>query len=502
MLHSKKKIMKIYIKIIIVSSFLVAMTSCELTPDLEEYEPLYSLPAEEAIYNQSSAELALTGIYSVLRTNVYYSVLPSMLSGMDEGSYYINSGNANVEHMGFATNNPIADGSQLLEVYSTQYTIINRANWVIEKVSALKDSDFAAPGRRNEIIGEAKTLRALGHFNLLRVFGHFYDTNSEYGIVIKLSPAKGNEVVERSSVIKSYEAIIDDLDGAIANAPDIKPKYYVSKIFAKALKAKVLLYKGDYSQAATLAYDVIHNSGANYKLLPSYAALFDHQSAEVFDNVGSLFNVYSDSDEILGLGFYWNGYFLNFSDTFAKQATEETFNINGQKINYDASRVPFILTGEPLIAGLGNGDMKFRQMSGGRETLYILRMAEMHLIFAEADARSKNTVTNEALKAMNDVRVRAGATSTGGDGFEVYPSSVTYSQFLELVRVEKKIELATENGEEWFDLIRYDYADGFGTGFKVSDVKSTATNSDKFIMPIPYTSVRQGNGVIKQNPSY
>ncbi|MFH6991618.1 RagB/SusD family nutrient uptake outer membrane protein [Flavobacterium sp. FlaQc-48] len=496
--------MKIYIrtKILLFSLFITVMTSCDLAPNLDDYEPLYSLPAEGAIYNESSAELALTGTYSVLQKNVYYSVLPSMLSGMDEGSFFIASGNADPEHMGYAKNNPVTDGTQLLDVYSTQYNLINRANWVIEKVGALKDTDFAIPARRNEIIAEAKTLRALGHFNLLRTFGYFYDMNSEYGIVIRLQPAKSKEVLPRSSVKESYAAIMDDLDSAIASAADAKPKYYVSKTFAKALKAKVLLYEGDYTQAAALAYDVIHNSGANYKLLPTYAGLFDHQSAEVFDNVSSLFNVYSDNDELIGLGFYWNGYFLNFSDTFAKQATEDTFNINGQKINYDATRVPFILTGAPLIAGLGNGNMKFRQMSGGRETLYILRIEEMYLIYAEADARSKKAVSSEALKAVNDIRVRAGATATGGDGFEVYPSTVTYAQFLELVRMEKRIELATENGEDWFDLVRYDYADGFGTGFQVSDVKATATNPNKFIMPFPYSSIQQGGGVIKQNPGY
>ena len=77
------------------------------------------------------------------------------------------------------------------------------------------------------------------------------------------------------------------------------------------------------------------------------------------------------------------------------------------------------------------------------------------------------------------------------------------AQFLELVRIEKAIELIFEQGESWFDLVRFDYADGgFAGGFKASDVKPTATDSERFILPIPQTSIDAAGGVIKQNPEY
>jgi hypothetical protein len=480
------------------------MTSCSLAPDLDSYEPLYSLPAEQAISNESSAELALAGTYKVLRDNVYYSILPSMLSGTDEGSFVVQTGQATTEQLGFLNNSPVTDGTQLLSVYTTLYTMINRANWIIEKVPALSDNVFPTPNRKKEIVAEAKMLRALANFSLLRSFGQFYDLSSPYGIVIRLAPAKGKEVLPRSTVQQSYEAIIADLDSGIAEGPEGKAKFYVSRIFAKGLKAKVMLYMGDYTQAASLAADVINNSGTNYKLIPNYADLFVQLTPSAFNNTESLLNVYSDTDEQLTLGFYWNGYFSSLSNTFANKATQEPVTIGGQSILYDSTRIPFILTGAPLIDGFGNGDMKFKQiLTGvGEETLYILRMSEMYLIYAEADARSKSLVSPQALKALNDVRVRAGATTTGGNGFETYPSSITYAQFLEVLRMEKSIELATETGEEWFDLVRYDHADGFGTGFQVKDIKPTAINSDKFVLPIPYSSIQQGAGVIKQNPSY
>ena len=129
-------------------------------------------------------------------------------------------------------------------------------------------------------------------------------------------------------------------------------------------------------------------------------------------------------------------------------------------------------------------------------------MAEIYLIYAEADARAIKNVSPSALAALNTIRIRAGATSTGSDGFETYPSNISYEELLEAIRIEKLMELATEMGEDWYDLVRYDYADGFGSGFQVSDVKSTATDAEKFIMPIPATSIIAGQNIVKQNPGY
>ncbi|MFL1010936.1 RagB/SusD family nutrient uptake outer membrane protein [Flavisericum labens] len=500
--------MKSYIKTKILFCFtvLTVITSCELANDLDDYEPLYSLPAEDAIYDESSAELALAGVYSTLQGNGNYQLsrLTNSLSGMSQNPVTaIFAGGLPPEEQSFAVNDPISDGSMLLTIYTGQYTLINRANWLIEQASELSDDVFPTPNRREEIIGEAKILRAFGHFQLLRLFGQFYNLDSEYGINVRLSPAKSGEVQPRNTVSETYDAIINDLEDGISSAPELIAKYYVNKTFAKGLLAKVYMYMGNYNEAAILAQEVINNSGSNFQLLPSFEALFDHQSVDVFNNNSSLFNLYSDQDdEPIYYGNEWTIY-SNFSSAVATMATTETVNISGQIINYDATRVPFMLTGAPLLPFPGlNGNMKYRQQTGGHETFYFLRMAEIYLIYAECEARNTNSVTTDALEALNAIRIRAGATSTGGNGFETYPQTISLEQFLEVVRKEKRIELATEQGEDWFDLIRYDYIDGFGSGFQVSNVKPTATNSDKFIMPIPFASIEVGNEIIKQNPSY
>ena len=480
------------------SVLLLSLTSCEVANELDSFDPLYVLEAEKAINSPISAELALTGAYSKMSSGLdgrpWLTTVPALMSFTAVPAAQTSS---NAEIVGFESNDPLKEGFNNETMYTHLYEQINRANWIIEKVSDLSDAGFVS-GRRLEIVAEAKAIRAQANFELLRLWGQFYDVNSEYGVDVRLSPAKTPEVFPRASVEATYTAILNDLDNVIANAPDLRDghKYYMNKTFGKALKAKVLLYMGRYAESAVLAGEVINSADANFKLTPTFNELFDHSSITTLDNSESIFAVYADPSEGTNNNLQW--YLYNaISPTYISWAAAGTTIIGGQEIAYDSNRV----TG---MQGFFGFNSKYNNLFLGEsyDTVYFMRMAEVYLIFAEAEARATNSVSSTALNALNDIRLRAGATTTGGDGFETYPVGITLPEFLEAVRVEKAMELATEVGETWFDLVRYDYLDGFGTGFKVSDYKATATNSDKFILPIPLQSIEVSNSVIKQNPGY
>ncbi|WP_303316247.1 RagB/SusD family nutrient uptake outer membrane protein [Flavivirga abyssicola] len=482
----------------ILSVITLCLTSCELANDIDDFEPKFRLAAETAIRDAASAELALTGAYSATQSQgflsgrVYSPLIPSMMSFTAANN---SDATAPVENLGFSNNSPLVEGGILLTLYSSFYQQINRANWIIEKVSELSDDGFQ-PGRRLEIVAEAKALRAMAHFDLLRLWGQFYDINSTYGIDVRLSPAKSNEAFPRKSVAQTYEAIITDLDDVISDAPDLRAKYFVSKTLGKALKAKVLLYKGDYAEAAALANDVITNSGSNFALTSTFNELFNHSSIATLDNSEAILDIYQDASESSDLNLFW-GFFFKLNSQYIDMATNGSISVNGQDIRYDGVRIS-------TVNGFLGKNGKYANLFLGQrfDFIYYLRMAEMYLIYAESDARATNSVSSGALNALNAIRVRSGATTTGGDGFETYPASISLNQFLEAVRIEKAMELATEYGETWFDLIRYDYADGFETGFQVSDVKATATDPNKFILPIPLNSIDLNGDIIDQNPDY
>lgn len=486
----------IYIYTVVVCATLM-FTSCE---SIDDIEPINGLNAETGITNENTANLALIGVYATFTQasdgegipNLYY--LPSLLSNVAINSPYF----TNTELASYANNDPIITGRENLGAYTRMYDLINRANWLIASVDNLTDGNFTTEGRRDEILGEAKALRALANFYLLRLWGQFYDANSQYGNVLRTSPATSTEVFPRSTVTKTYAQILQDLDDAIATAPNNSVKNFANQTFAKGLKAKVLLYQGNYAEASSLASEVINNPGGNFALSATYAEIFDGFTDAVYNTDELLFGTSGDDNRTrIGLGQFW-GFSVQMPQSFVDYASTGTLTVGSQTINYDSNRVSSSFLspyGAPFYA---NNKFANQYLNGKSfEVAYHLRMAELYLIFAEANARANNAVTTEALNALNAVRTRVGAT-TGGNGFVTYPASISLAQFLEAVRIEKSIELAGEMGEEWFDLVRYHFVDGFD----VSTVKPTATNPEKYILPIPSQTVEVTNNLVVQNPSY
>lgn len=485
---------------------ILTANSCQLTEDLDDYKPKYALEVDEAIQSEASAELALTGVYSAFRQQSSPAAFPIMFLVPDLLSGYSTNGYANasnVEPLGWVTNNPLAVGaSDTRNIYTGLYDLINRSNWLIEKVNELNDGVFPTAGRRAQILAEAKILRALGHFYLLRNFGQFYNVNSEYGVLVRTTPAKSGVVTPRNTVAETYAAIISDLNEGIANGPDLRSKKYTNKTFAKGLKARVLLYQGKYQEAATLCQDIITNANANFKLEPTYAAIFDeHTSAAIFTSSEILFGTAGQSGAGIGIGNFYRGFSATINKNY-KDVLASSLTVGGQNITIDTGRTSIFVTNATYGGFYTTKYTASGFITGTFEMIYHMRMAEVYLILAEASARANNAVTSQALQALNTIRTRAGATTSGGNGFVTYPSTISLAQFLTAVRLEKLAELYAEGGETWYDLIRYDYIDGFGTGFKVSDIKTTATNPDKYILPIPVESIDAGGNVIKQNPSY
>jgi len=490
-----------YIYIGLISLAILSISSCQLTEDIDDFEPLFSLSAETGISNESTAELALTGAYSGFNQRSGNSGLPelfqipSKLSGLAINGF---STISSPEHIGLITNAPIVQGTEAsLGAYTRMYDLINRTNWIIEKVPEISDAEFSNPTRKAEIVAEAKALRALGHFYILRLFGQFYDTSSVYGIVVKTAPTRSSEAFPRNTVQETYDQINQDLDDAISDAPDLRARFFTNKTFAKALKAKVQLYMGNYAEAASLAKDVIDNSGGSFSLAPAYDAIFDNTTNILFNSSEVIFGSKGEPGPGggVGIGNSW-GFSAVVNGAYVASVNTGTLTINGQVINYDNNRVasqfvPNQFNEFNCLKYISNPTEQF-------EMVYHLRMAEVYLIFAEANARANNSVTTDALNALNAVRIRAGATTTGGDGFETYPATITLNEFIEAVRIEKYVELGAEQGEEWFDLVRYHFEDGFD----ITTVKPTATTPNRYILPIDVVTIEAGGNVVDQNPGY
>src|SRR5690606_27689482 len=105
--------------------------------------------------------------------------------------------------------------------------------------------------------GENLFLRAMMHFNLVRIFGRPYpQNNGENPGVPILKEGLSDEEAEtlsRSSVKEVYDFIINDLLQAAALMSQPKSNSFASKEAAYALLARVYLYKDDRENAIKYA---------------------------------------------------------------------------------------------------------------------------------------------------------------------------------------------------------------------------------------------------------
>lgn len=458
-----------YFRFIYITLFGISLGACELT-DVTDIVPPYQLNEETVITDIKSAGKVLTGSYAQLHQFNLIVNQPGTTGCMGLSFLPGPSGGASYEQF---YNNSVTDDNYILSgVYTDWYFLINMSSHVIQKTSRLNTDD----PRKDQIIGEASFLRALSHFYLLRWFGRFYDINSEYGIVTWNEPVKDIKPKPRSTVKESYDQILTDLDYAIAHAPEYTTGIYASRQAAMVLKAKVLLYKKDYAQAAIVAGEAIQQKGAA-TLEPVFDDVFKNwfRSKEVL-----MAPPFDDKNERNNKAYAFRAwvlptpYYFNFMEGDSRQPGTVYLN-----------------TANALRSG------KFQNTTAGGQSLtanteYYLRLAEVYLIQAESLVRSSNGADNfqKARDAINVIRGRVNE--------DLIENTVnTKASLLEVIRKEKQLELGCESGEEWYDLVRF-ATEG---DLLITDYKPNVVNETRYIVPIPAASIKAGGGVVVQNPS-
>src|SRR5690606_540027 len=259
---------------------------------------------------------------------------------------------------------------------------------------------------------------------------------------------------------------ISDLTFAYIHLPASGNKTRASKYDAQALLAKVYLYKEDYALAKAAATDVIDNG--NYELLDNFADVFAADETEE-----SIFEIF-------------------FSQLERNRIAEYNFphSLNGRReVEPSANLLSAYETGDERLAasiateGADAYAIKYADLSLGAENVIVLRLADMYLIRAEAEAELLGNVTL-IQNDINEIRERANLNLT----FET-----SHSQLLRIIEKERRIEFAFE-GHRWFDLVRTSRA---------IDVLPNVTNVNQTLFPIPTNELQTNNHPgMTQNPGY
>jgi hypothetical protein len=157
-------------------------------------------------------------------------------------------------------------GQSLQDLWQQSYFAINSANTAVHFIEG---STSIPAGQKALRLGEARFLRALFYFNLVRNYG---------AVQLNLEPTEGVVTTAHRTPVDSIfsVAIVPDLEFAVANLPLTQTQQgRATRGAAETLLAEVLLTRGatgDFDRAASLTSDVI-GSGV-YVLNPTYRELF------------------------------------------------------------------------------------------------------------------------------------------------------------------------------------------------------------------------------------
>jgi len=475
-------------KIILSCLLIIFITSC--SKDYLNVTPRLSQSNELTLSTYEGLESATAGAYGGLcSTNWYgagFEITADLKGGLAKRGP-VSSGRYINEYL---WNNTASSTSNL---WTTAYQTIARANNVINTIDDGFTEEGVTQEQLNVLKGECLFLRALSHWDMVRLYSQPYSAGqSNLGVPVVLKTE--NNYPSRNTVGEVYTQVVKDLTDAINLLPDNNPRgddgAWADKMAATALLAKVYLYMEEWQNAAEMADAVIASD--KYQL-------FDTADYKTWDQGGYwgsggqgkeiIFQV--DGSEGNSAHGYWEAisYMVNPSGYGDIAASHDLLGL------YEAGDVRGDLFLEPAEHPGEFWTLKYPGRLGSlREyNVPVLRLSEMYLIRAEALLNGASVSGATALDDYNELREHRNLSDV---------TTVT----LQDIYNERRRELCFE-GNELFDLartqrslVRNDYS-----GLDHKDIPfvqgGTAGENYLWAMPIPQQEIDANENMV-QNPGY
>lgn len=498
-------------------------TSCSL--DEVDY---VDVEKDDYMNSSDEAEDVLLGVYQAGAVDATYGMNLSFYLSMGTDCEQV-EGSTTENFRIVPTNAYSATQSDIQDMWEGLYTGIYRANDFLERLS-VKMQGFETEDEQNLAaiyLAEARCLRALYNFELVRRFGN---------IVLMTGTAMSDQhpsTFVQSDPVEVYEFIEADLEYAIETLPYATDDTYresndfrFSKGAALGLLAKVyatwagypVLDTSKWEDAANAAGQLI-NSG-KHDLLSDFEDLWYNTCNSLWDPTESLIEIsfysptYSSSSDPVGRIGKWNGvkttqisgtrgrcaanykvvptFMMDWRDEDGVGLDDDgtyTYEPDAGTVGYDCRRplsianyqynddyVLWTKTSSNTEEAAAQNDLnpdagqrykgnytpakwdieKYTQTANAlinddksNVNWYVLRYADVLLLYAEALNEWKGEPTDEAYAAVNKVRRRA-YNDTDHD----LDSGMTQEEFRQAVRKERKYELAFE-GHRRLDLVRW-----------------------------------------------
>lgn len=412
----------VYIASVVLGTTL-SLQSCR-DSDLEPTLVQQKMTAD-ALNTTSDMRAALNGAYDRMSSMYYYGRDFHIFGEVRSDNAYSDANSNRFVSVGQMVMNT-SDG-YATDTWVMIYRVINSANMVATLDLGKISGDEAL---KNHYLGEALVIRALAHFDLLKLYGqqHIsgrgemsalaipYVNTLEYGVSI--TPA-------RNTVQEVYDLAMADLDRAISlmSSSYDTDNHYLSRNAAYAIKARIALYFKQYAVALEAAKQVIDSGKYSVATSGAFAGTFNTDATP-----NQIFSIdYHSAD-----GLPTN----NLASIYLKGNYGDIVMLNDLYSKYEDGDVRASLF-EEEAAGNTYRNLKYTSRDGV-DDVPVIRYEEVILTYAEAALQTGDSAT--ALTYLNMIPSNRGASS--------YTSAT-----LDNILLERRKEFAGE-GFRFYDLIR------------------------------------------------
>lgn len=417
--------MKKYILPIIACGLIISATSCKKFLDLK---PLDSYTENTFYVDEKGLQGGLVSCYDALQTDSLYGnnlltlveIRGDNLTDNDPGS---GAGVRNsIEVFSETSANNILSGA-----WQGHYKAIYRTNIVLDRAPGITMSDAT----KNQIIGQAKFIRALSYFNLTRLWGNV-------PLVLTVQKTDEARANTRATSAQVYQQIIADLTDAASKLPTTwadAQRGRATSYAASALLAKVYLYQKRYDLVASTLQPIVN-------------AIYAGSVLSLVPQTTTFPSGLKTSKDIIFAVLYLNGGVkeaVNQDNRYRNNNNTNTITIPQAIFEAADNR-------RALVAPTGTGARpgKFNSpVSNSTEVsgdFPVIRCADVLLMYAEAlnEVAYGNA---EAFRALNAVRTNAAATP------KTAATLTTQNDFRTAIYLERRLEFALE-ADRWFDIVR------------------------------------------------
>lgn len=454
-------------------SIAMAMTASSCSDDFVERE--FSQEVEQApLTTLNEVDAFIKGGYVSMRSNTYYGAdflaygevrSDEMLSNL-AGGYYQNVNNYTM----------LSNDAYAVNTYTQIYALIAKANIIINTdMNTIKGSDFDREDAKYAQ-GQAYAMRALGFFDLHRLYGQKY-TGGTLGVVLPLK-YDPKALMARATIDETEAQIDADFTKALelmtengSPANVIKTELTINSV--KGLASRFYLFKGDYAKVRTYTNDIVSSGKYTVPAASSLQETFRFSLNGAAPN--SIFELAVGINASLSTNSYRQRLNRNgYGNIVVRPTTLAAY------ANNDV-RKSFIVTtsGERYLSTGSNASGIGKYTQGvGADNIKMLRYEEILLNGVEAELNGGDPA--KAIAYYNMIVTNRGL------------SAVTTVD-MAMLKSERMKELLGEGLRQW-DLRRW--------GDDVPRPAGASTDINLNAFPIPRSETDLANSPIVSNPGY